>query len=247
MADVVRSVAQAFGILRFLAEQGAGQTLTDIARATGVSPSSGLNLLRTLVAEGVIEAPNGKRYQLAAGWEGCSGLLGGRHARLLARAQPLMTRFARHHDATIGLWRTDRGDRLELIGLGESESPTRIHMVIGQRQPIGAGSVGRVLAASQVLDEQELRRRFEALRMRRPLSFPDYADQVAEARANGFAVDDGFAFSGVCSLACTVGSAEPLFCLSASTFAGVRDEAAIAELGRALHELALAIASAAAI
>lgn len=247
MIGLVRSVSQAFAILRLLAEQGGGQTLTEIVRATGLSPSSGLNLLRTLVAEGAIEADSGKRYQLSAGWEGCPGLLGGRHARLLARAQPLMAKFARNHDATVGLWRTDRGERLELIGLGESESPTRIHMVIGQRQPIGAGSTGRVLAANQKLDEHELRRRFDALRLRRPLAFSDYAAQVAEARAKGFAVDDGFAFAGVCSLACMVGSAEPLFCLSASTFSGMRDDASVAELGHALHELALAIAAAAAI
>ena len=242
MSSPVRSVSQAFGILRLLAERGDGQTLTEITRATALSPSSCLNLLRTLVAEGAIDV-TGKRYQLAAGWQGCSAMLGGQQARLMARAQPLMTRFARQHDATVGLWRTDRGDRLELIALGESESPTRIHMVIGQRQPLGSGSTGRVLAASQSLDQPELRRRYDALRLRRPMSYAEYAQQVEEARVKGFAVDDGFAFAGVCSVACTIGTAPPFFCVSASTFAGMRDDASVAELGRALRELAAEIAA----
>lgn len=242
MAGPVRSVSHAFSILRLLVEHSVGQTLTDIARTSGLSPSSCLNLLRTLVFEGAIEIVSGKRYRLTADWAGCAGLLCRQHVTLIARAQPLMTAFARRHDATVGLWRSDRGDRLELIALGESESPTRIHMVIGQRQPIGAGSTGRALAASQAIDRQGLRKRFAGLRWRQPISFDEYAGEVAAAKDRGFAIDDGIAFAGVCSLACAMFVAASPYCLSVSTFAGVRDGASLAELGRALRELASAVA-----
>ena len=100
MMGPVRSVSQAFAILRVLAAQGSALTLTDIVRTTGLSPSSCHNLLRTLVGEGVIEAESGKRYRLTPGWEGCSGLTGGKNAMFIARAQPLMDRFARDHRIT---------------------------------------------------------------------------------------------------------------------------------------------------
>jgi IclR family acetate operon transcriptional repressor len=56
MAGPVRSVSQAFSLMRLLAVAAAPQSLTDLVRATGTSPSSCLNLLRTLLTEGVIEA-----------------------------------------------------------------------------------------------------------------------------------------------------------------------------------------------
>ena len=54
MSQPVRSVAQAFAILRLLAD-GDGLTLSEIGRALDLSPSSCFNLLNTLVAEGAID------------------------------------------------------------------------------------------------------------------------------------------------------------------------------------------------
>lgn len=241
MSGPVRSVSQAFAILRLLAREAQAQTLSDVARATGLSVSSCLNLLRTLVAEGALVAESGKRYRLAEGWSDLGALMRGEAALLIARAQPLLTRFAEAHDATVGLWRLEPRERLELVALGTSESATRIHMVIGQRQPFGGGSTGRALAAAQVLDDGELARRFAVLRWQRPLDFAAYATQVAAARSLGYALDDGFAHAGVCSVACVVPGETLRFCLSASTFAGSRDADGVRSLGHALGALARAI------
>lgn len=243
MSGPVRSVSQAFTILRLLAQHGGALTLSEITRATDLSLSSCLNLLRTLVAEGALEAENGKRYRLCAGWDGLAALLDTAQARVIARAQPLLDRFAQSHDATTGLWRLDRRERLELIALGESTSSTRIHMAVGQRQPIGGGSTGRALAAAQRIDEAELARRYAALRWQRPLDFPAYAVQVGAAVASGYAVDDGFGHAGICSIACVVAGEPIAFCLSASIFAGSREGESIRALGGALRELAAAIGS----
>ncbi|MDP3905833.1 helix-turn-helix domain-containing protein [Novosphingobium sp.] len=241
MPGPVRSISQAFMILRLLAQHGGALTLSEITRATDLSLSSCLNLLRTLVAEGALEAENGKRYRLAAGWAGLAALLDTAQARVIARAQPLLDRFAQGHDATTGLWRLDRRERLELVALGESTSSTRIHMAVGQRQPIGGGSTGRALAAAQRIDEGELARRYGALRWQRPLDFPAYAVQVGAAVASGYAVDDGFGHAGICSIACIVPGEPIAFCLSTSIFAGSREGEHIRALGRALRELAAAI------
>lgn len=238
MSGPVRSVSQAFAILRLLAGEGA-MTLSHVCRETGLSPSSGLNLLRTLVAEGAVERDlTGKRYALAQGWNGADLLIGARIARLIARAQPLLDRFARTHDCTCGLWQQVGGDRLALAALGESGAETRIHMAIGQRQPVGGGSTGRALIAAETLAPGELERRFARLRWRRPLAYAAWVEQIARARQAGFGIDDGFAHPGVLSIGVALAVEQPpRLCLSASIFAGTRSDADVEALGQALHAL----------
>jgi IclR family transcriptional regulator, acetate operon repressor len=239
MTGPVRSVSQAFAILRLLAVQGP-MTLSAICRDTALSPSSGLNLLRTLVAEGALERDgDGRLYRLTAAWQGTDLLTGARMARLIARIQPLLARFARQHDSACGLWQVVGGERVALVALGESEAATRIHMAIGQRQPIGGGAVGRALAAADAVEQADLERRFARLRWRRPLAFAAWVEQVARARQTGFGVDEGFAHPGIVSIGALVpGTVSPRLCLSASVFAGARSEAEIEALGQALGALA---------
>jgi DNA-binding IclR family transcriptional regulator len=239
MSGPVRSVSQAFAILRLLASEGP-MTLSQVCRQTGLSPSSGLNLLRTLVAEAAVERATGATvYRLASAWQGADLLTGAHTARLIARVQPLITRFARQHDTACGLWQQLGGDRLALVALGESEAATRIHMAIGQRQPVGAGSIGRALIAADADDHAAMAARFARLRWRRPLAFAGWVEQVARARQTGFGVDEGYAFPGIVSIGTLVpGTQRPRLCLSASVFAGARSNREIDDLGQALCQLA---------
>lgn len=243
MTGPVRSVSQALAILRLLAARGEAMTLSDIARGVGLSPSSCLNLLRTLVGEGLLlRDGEGRRYRLAADWA-ASGVLRGAGQRFAARARPALERLAAAEDAAVGLWQVMPGERIALIALAESGAATRIHMAEGQRQPLGGGATGRALAAADGVAEEELARRYAAVRWQRPLALETYTTQVAEARASGFAIDDNFGHAGVCSLGAVV-PGEPegqRFCLSASIFAGSREGDAVAELGARLSELARAL------
>lgn len=243
MPGPVHSVSQSLAILRLLSAQGA-MTLSEVVREIGLSPSSGLNLLRTLVAEGVCERESvSKRYRLVDGWAR-SGLLDAQgQTRRIAAARPLLVRFAREHDTATGLWQVVSGERLALVALGESGEATRIHMVEGQRQPIGGGSTGRALAAAARLDHAELVRRYSNVRWRRSIDLAAWVEQVARAQSLGYAVDDGFNHPGICSLSAAVppGADEQdrlQFCISASIFAGSRSEREIELLGRALVDLA---------
>ena len=238
MTTHVRSVSQAFSILRLLAEEARPKRLTDLARVTGLSPSSCLGILRTLVAEGAIEIDSQKRYRLSPGWARLEALTDCTEARLLAKSGPLLSRFAIENDAVTGLWRLNQRDRIELIALGESQSLTRIHMSIGQRQPLGGGGIGRALAAELGLDDTELESRFSGARWQTPLTFATYKEQVAAAANYGFAIDDGYAFAGVCSVSCVIPRATPRYLLSTSVFARTRSEPELLSLGKNLVELA---------
>lgn len=246
MTGPVRSVSQAFAILRLLSSHAAGLTLSAIARELGLSPSSCLNLLRTLVAEGMAERAGAEKlYRATAGWDRLD-FARGAVERVIAAARPGMNAFAQAHEATVGLWYAVSDDRLELIALAESGAATRIHMVVGQRQPIGGGATGRALAASEGLPVAELRRRYDEVRWQSPLDFADYARQVDRAGAAGYASDDGFGHAGVCSLGCRLGATGPArFCISASIFANSRDAAGLVRLGEALSGLSATLAGSA--
>ena len=243
MAAPVPSVVHAFAIIRTLAE-GRAMTLSEVAARCEISPSSCLGLLRTLVGEGVLQPADGKRYALNAPWSAIAAGGTGEMDRLLARARAPLDRAARAWSAPVGLWRVVGRDRLQLAVLGQSAAATRIHMEEGQRQPIGGGCVGRALAAAEDLSADERARRFAGVRWQAPMTEQDYAVQVAEARARGYAVDDGLTHAGITSVGVCVAGGPPIFCLSASVFAGSRTPDELDALARMLGDLGAEIVAA---
>jgi IclR family acetate operon transcriptional repressor len=244
MTPPVPSVAHAFAILRVLSARPEGMTLSEVARARSLSPSSCLNLLRALVGEGaLLRDETGRRYRLASAWA-ASRVLDDAAARLVARAHPALARFAAQCDAAVGLWQQVSETRLALVALAETGAATRIHMVPGQRQPLGGGSIGRALAAAEHLPEALLARRFAALRWQKPLSFEAWLAQVSAAQEAGYAIDDGYGHAGICSIGVALPKRRgeqpdmPQFCLSASIFEGSREPDQVAALGQALADLA---------
>lgn len=237
MPSTVRSVAQAFAILRLLAESDP-LTLSDLVRALNLSPSSCLNLLRTLVDQGVIERePGAKRYRLSHDWATADLFQAGRAQKVIDRLRPLMAHFAREYAATVGLWKVIPGSRLRLIAHSASDARMRIQLADGQRQPLGGGAVGRALAAAQQLDDSELARRYVEVRWQKPMSLSQYIAEVRHAEAQGFAIDDSIAFAGVCTVAIALPELLPGFCISASFFSGSITPYEIDRTGRALAEL----------
>jgi DNA-binding IclR family transcriptional regulator len=241
MTGPVRSLSQGFAILRLLAES-APLSLSDIARRLGLSPSSSLNLLRTLVAEGAAERdPQSKHYRLAPAWTGFGALREDGERALAERALPLMIRFAEASDTAVGLWKVASRERLHLVVHGESKAGMRLRLADAQRQPLGGGAVGRALAAAEGVGEAELARRFAPVRWQAALSFDDYAAQVRRAAEDGHAIDRGFAHRGIVTVAVAMLNIAPGFVLSASAFAESRGDAEAAALGAALRDLRRAL------
>lgn len=237
MTGPVRSVAQAFAILRLLADSKA-LPLSDIARAIGLSPSSCLNLLKTLCAEGAIEREEyKKRYRLSSAWLVTGMLLDSRATRLIDRARPGMAHFAQSFEMAVGLWRIVSPDRMQLVAHAQSEAGMRLTLADNQRQPLGAGAAGRAIAAAQAVDRSELERRFAPVRWQTALSLETYTLQISEAAAKGFALDRGYAHRGVFTAAAAIAEIPPGFCLTASCVAGSRTDDELATFGSALAEL----------
>lgn len=237
MTGPVRSVSQAFAILRLLGEAGA-LTLSDVGRSVGLSPSSCLNLLKTLVSEGAIEREGGsKRYRLTAPWQAAEALRDRSGARLVDLALPRLAAFAQGTEAAVGLWKIVSRDRMQLMVRAESDAGMRLSLADDQRQPLGSGAAGRAIAAAQGVSEAELARRYAPVRWQADLPFDTYARQVHEAAARGYAVDQGYAHRGVWTVAAGMTGIAPGYCLSASIVAGSQSDAGIDALGAALIAL----------
>lgn len=237
MTGPVRSVSQAFAILRLLGDAGA-LTLSDIGRSVGLSPSSCLNLLKTLLAERAIEREGAtKRYRLTAPWQAAEALRDSAGVRLVDRALPRMAAFAQRTEAAVGLWKIVSRDRMQLAVRAESDAGTRLSLADDQRQPLGSGAAGRAIAAAQAVGEAELARRYAPVRWQADLPFATYARQVHEAAARGYAIDQGHTHRGVWTAAAGLTGIAPGYCLSASVVAGSHSEAEIDALGAILLTL----------
>ncbi|MBB6425525.1 helix-turn-helix domain-containing protein [Sphingopyxis sp. JAI128] len=237
MTGPVRSVSQAFAILRLLADSRA-LALSDIARLVELSPSSCLNLLKTLIAEGAVEREEGKkRYRLAPAWLSKGILPESRAMRLIGRAGADMAHFAQSAEAAVGLWRIVSRDRMQLAAHAHSDAGMRLALADNQRQPLGAGAAGRAIAAAQAVDRAELERRFSQVRWQTALAFTDYARQVDEAAARGFSLDRGYAHRGVSTAGVATTEIAPGFCMTASCVAGSRSDSELETLGSTLAGL----------
>ncbi len=237
-AVIVKPVANAIRILRHLSQVGTPERSVDIARQLSINPSTCFNILRTLVTEEVIEFnPLSKRYSAGLGLTRLVEQLVSQGERVQL-AKPRLQNLAARLRITITLWRRMGPDRIVIVSSSASPTDVRIDMAEGQRLPILMGASGRLFATQLDLDSPDIQAAYEQIRWARPLSFHTYRQEVQEAAARGWAMDDGYFSVGILAVAAPVRSPSGNidFTVSAVMFRGQRDEQGIVELGNALVE-----------
>lgn len=203
-AVVVKPVVNAIGILRYLAHKGAPERAADIARHLEINPSTCFNILRTLVAEDVVDFnPLSKTYSAGLGLARLAEQLVTQGQRVQL-ALPFMRELAIERGITVTLWRRMGNDRIVLVSSESSPTDLHIYMPLGQRLPILMGASGRLFVGRMNLSEEDLRTEFTSIRWARSLSFEEYLDQVHLAQHCGWAVDDGYFSEGVLAIAAPV-------------------------------------------
>ncbi len=236
--NVVKPVANAFRILRYLSKSGKPARAIQVARDLGINTSTCFNILRTMVGEGVIEFNAlSKTYSLGLGIVKLvdSTLTDGQRVSV---AKPLLHEVAERFRVTATLWRRIGADRIVLVSVEHSPSDLRIHMSEGQRLPMLMGATGRLVAVNANMTKAELRVAFHALRWDGALSFDAYWQQVQTAAQRGWAVDDGHFSRGIIAVAAPVFDRDGAlaFTISAVMFRGQYDGAGIAKMGEELRE-----------
>jgi DNA-binding IclR family transcriptional regulator len=190
-----------------------------------LASSTCFKILKILLAEGLIEFDiTTKAYSLASG----AVNIARRDLNpltALARIGERLEETAHNFSIVIGLWRVMPGSRITLIRFIDGMSQIGIHMSVGHRLPMLIGAVGRAIAASLHLPVEELRRQFQSLRWQVPISFEDYAAQVAEAKRLGYGRDHGHFAASVSTIAVTVQdeTGAVRYAISASTFMGLQE------------------------
>ncbi|MGX7706045.1 IclR family transcriptional regulator [Methylobacterium sp. Gmos1] len=241
----VGAVAQAAAILRAVAGAREALGVTAIARAAGVSPSTTLNILRTLVHEGFVAlVPETKTYRLGLGLlEVARPLLNRSDVELL---QPRLQSIATEFEATATVWQVAPDDKALLLGRIVPASGIHIEFRLATRIPAYAGAIGRAVAAAGqgagLLPRATLRARFGAIRWHVPVPFDAFLSEIETAAANGYAVDLGQLIRGVTSAAAALcdRSGRPRLVVAAHLFQGQLTEERLEALGLALRGLVAA-------
>jgi DNA-binding IclR family transcriptional regulator len=244
-AVIVKPVVNAVRILRYLTHTGAPERAADIARHLSINPSTCFNILRTLVAEDVVDF-NGLSKTYSAGL-GLARLVEQlvTQGQKIQRAVPLMHELAAEFGVTVSLWRRLGSDRIVLVS--SESSPTNLHidMPAGQRLPILMGASGRLFAGRLGISEEKLREEFEQIRWARSISFDTYLREVNRGRRRGWTVDDGYFSTGVLAIAAPVcdPSGNIAFTVSTIMIRGDRGEDQVEVLGEAVRDVGIRLAS----
>ncbi|GJD61946.1 IclR family transcriptional regulator [Methylobacterium frigidaeris] len=241
----VGAVTQAAAILRAIAGSREALGVTAIARAAGVSPSTTLNILRTLVHEGFVAlVPDTKTYRLGLGLlEVARPLLNRSDVELL---QPGLQQVATEFEATTTVWQVAPDDKALLLGRIVPASGIHIEFRLATRLPAYAGAIGRTVAAAGqsagVLPRATLRTRFGAIRWHVPVPFETFLEEVEAAAARGYAVDRGHLVRGVTSVAAALCDRHqrPRLVVAAHLFQGQLTQERLEALGLALRGLVAA-------
>jgi DNA-binding IclR family transcriptional regulator len=235
----VGAVAQATAILRAIAASRDALGVTAIARAAGVSPSTTLNILRTLVGAGFVRvAPETKTYRLGLGvLEVARPLLNRSDLELL---QPGLQQIATEFEATATAWQVAPDDKVLLLGRIVPMSGIHIEFRLATRIPAYAGAIGRAVAAAGQVARSTMRARYGAIRWHVPVPFETFLDEVQASAARGYGVDVGRLIRGVTSVAAALcdRTGRPRLVVAAHLFQGQLSDARLDELGLALQKMA---------
>jgi DNA-binding IclR family transcriptional regulator len=203
-ASKAPAISRAAAVLRLLGKSDTPLGVQSIARELGLVPSTCLYVLRALVAEEFVSFDaDTKRYSLEAGV-----LTLARHwlrrNQFNDLAQPVLDRLGQAFDVTLLGVHIVGLDHIIVVSVSQSGQSFQLRTQIGSRFPALISATGRCIAAFGDHAEAELEARFNTLRWDEPPSFEAWKEQVAQTRAQGFAVDAGNYISGVTVVAAPV-------------------------------------------
>jgi DNA-binding IclR family transcriptional regulator len=198
------AIARAAAILRLLGRSDAPLGVNAIARELGLVPSTCLYVLRALAAEEFVAFDdNTKRWSLEAGVLTLArGWL--RRDQFADLAQPALDRLAREHAVTMLGVQIVGLEHIVVIAKAEGGANFQLSAQVGSRFPALISATGRCIAAFADVSEADLAKRFAALRWDNPPSWYDWRQQVAQARAQGYALDESNYIAGVTVIAAPV-------------------------------------------
>jgi IclR family acetate operon transcriptional repressor len=188
----VQSLTRALAILNIVAENAPGMTLTAIARALGLAPSTAHRLLTTLQEERYVQYDrDNSHWQIGIrAFVTGNGFLSSRD--LVTVARPYMRRMMEESGETVNL-AISEGDDVIYMAQIESREMMRVYSKPGKRVPLHCSGVGKALL--MVMDDSQVARiaRHHGLNRLTERTITDLARLRAElevCRRQRFALDN---------------------------------------------------------
>lgn len=218
----VQSVERIFALIEQLAAHPAGASLQRLAQDTGLAKSTVHRLLASLVGLGYVVQEGGTgRYRLTLKmFELSSGIVNSMDIMGVAKAH--LERLAQRTGEAVHLVIRDGQD---IVYIYKTENgPMRMSSRVGLRSPLYCTGVGKAILAtlpSEEVAEIWSHSQLKKLTVRTVTELPQLQAQLAEVRANGYAVDDEENELGVRCVAVAIpgadGRAESAFSISGLT------------------------------
>lgn len=216
MIPKVNAIANGFAILKYLSIQKSPLGVTKIAKATGISPSSCFNILKTLVELNLATfdvQTKGYGMGFAVVELAQNGIA---NNLFIKTAKPHLQELAERYNGFAGLWEVSIKAPAVLIATAEQTTRVRSNIDVGYTQAVGTGSVGRAVL-SQYLDDMVLiESTFRDINWEGDITLSDYIKDIHQAAKRGYAVDRNKLFLGGTSVSTLL--PEPIagkqYCLS---------------------------------
>lgn len=212
--DVIRAVAQF---------QRSGASLSRIAQATGLNPSTTFRILRSLTEERMLRYDEHERSYYLGLLAFELGLATQGQSHVQEKWHDAVEHIARRTRLTTYLMARSDREAVCLICIQGSMVIRAMPMDLGQRLPLGIGAGSLAILAT--LDDDEVERILEAQETRLGL-FPrgrEEARQIIErvhaARANGFSVSSGSVANGLTGVGVAIQPKEGILQLAISVSA----------------------------
>ncbi|HSI00994.1 MAG TPA: IclR family transcriptional regulator C-terminal domain-containing protein [Reyranella sp.] len=204
----VPAVTRAVAILRLLGRAREPMGMKAIAQALELVPSTGLHILRALVAEELVKVdPVTKQYSLG------SGLISLARTALESddfpnRVQPQLDDLSRCYGVSAIGVELPNLRHMIVVALARSQAPVRLHVDVGSRFPALISATGRCLAAFGTHPAAEIEKHFRALRWNNAPSYEAWLKEIETVRRQGYSIDRGNYIAGVTIVAVPVLNAQ---------------------------------------
>jgi DNA-binding IclR family transcriptional regulator len=208
----VPAVRRAATILALLAKHDEPLSLSHIARAVEILPSTCLHILRELAVSRLVTFDSSqKAYRLGPGLvELARAVL--RQNSFADLSRPYLQEIAETYDVTATASAMLDSEHMACVALAHPAAAMSLNVTLGGRVPAFSGAAGRCQAAFGNYSRSELRNAFGKVRWQTPVRFEEWADQLQQVKTLGYAVDDGDFALGVTSIATPVLGAAGVVC-----------------------------------
>lgn len=244
----VKSVVRAIHILEVLEDSRSGLTVTEVAKAVGLSKSTAFATLHTLRARGLVsDSGEGASRQYRLGL--ALVRLGQRAATqtsIADVAKPILRALTERTGLTARVAVLE-DDWAVVVGRSDSRTAVRLDLRMGQREWPHSTGIGKAMMS--VLPESEIRAILGRVgmpsRTSRTITDPDLlVASLVRARGQGFCLDDEEDADGIMCIASPIldGNGNLLGAISVT---GLKADPALSkprEVGRAVHAAAKQIA-----